>query len=481
MSQSSILDNIGRMTNEVFDADRASNNKKLRKIIQAVKPEDWSVFTVKSQKYLKQVKQAVDTRKPLPLPEDWVEPVATDVVVDDADDDVELHIDFEAAMEEAAALKRKKALADKTPAMVNPKDEPEVEGDDDDYDELDSKYVGIEIVTEKNHVVMSVDGVLSMLKSGNLRVPDFQRKPIWSKQIREAYIKYFMQGLSTDEFVFTIDPDTNVRNIIDGLQRVTTLQAFLDNKVLLDGKRFNQLSQSMQNKFLFNTVLTTQIKADRKYWPMIFRCRNKGGAPLRDMEVRRATYQHDLLSMLDTFADNNEIFGGLFGKNNRFQGLEALTRAVAMHVTHREYQKPVTRYLDGFCDDLVRGAFNDDERMDCPLLQARLDRIIDAINETIGRSAFRLAESKPINLGLLDCMIHCGLTVLEGNDLISIKVLGQIINDVREKLLADGPTGPAWLSMTHDTSGKAACSTRMKLTEQYTTEAVRNFSTAKVA
>src|ERR1019366_6617008 len=118
------------------------------------------------------------------------------------------------------------------------------------------------------------------------------------------------------------------------------------------------LPVEQQREFKSKDVTINEIKIERKFWPYMFRNINRGGVPLNDAELRRATpwgkdfKQHEAIIMLDDFSDLHQQWLSLFGKNNRYKGMAAILRAMAMHHTYQTYTKPLSQFLDSFCDKL---------------------------------------------------------------------------------------------------------------------------------
>jgi hypothetical protein len=174
--------------------------------------------------------------------------------------------------------------------------------------------------------------------------------------------------------------------------------------------------------------------------------------------------------MADEFADIHSVWLELCGKNSRYKGFGALMRALAMHYSYVHYQKPMTAFLDTFCGSL------DELGLDADNLRTRLDLIMEALFEEVGKVSFRIAEGKPINLGLLDCMLNAGLLLTQNeHQLPSPKELGKKLKKVRESLLKDQSVRKCLLkdpekpidAFTDDTSGKISTMVRMAAVDKY--------------
>jgi hypothetical protein len=160
---------------------------------------------------------------------------------------------------------------------------------------------------------------------------------------------------------------------------------------------------------------------------------------------------------IDSFAETHRQWGLLFGKNSRYKGFGALIRALAMHYSFNEYQKPMSQFVDKWCSGLKTAGIDEQA------LLTRLDHIMYAMVEAFEKTAFRLEESKPINSGLLDCMIHAGLILTpNSSDLPDLEELSTKLKGIREQLLSNSKFRD---SVTKDTSTREPVQYRLQAVE----------------
>ena len=350
-------------------------------------------------------------------------------------------------------------------------------------EEKDGEAPPLEFKTQSHGKNYPVDSIMTHMSQGMLKLPDCQRKFIWSNSVKQAFIRSVLNDIPIIGLTFVFDTDIgHERYILDGFQRLSTLRDFKDGKLTtgpgdtLPNCKFADLPRDMRSKFIYKDVLVNEISAPKIFWPYIFRQINKGGTPLNDHEIRRATpwgqkhQQHSVIIMADEFADIHSVWLELCGKNSRYKGFGALMRALAMHYSYVHYQKPMTAFLDTFCGSL------DELGLDADNLRTRLDLIMEALFEEVGKVSFRIAEGKPINLGLLDCMLNAGLLLTQNeHQLPSPKELGKKLKKVRESLLKDQSVRKCLLkdpekpidAFTDDTSGKISTMVRMAAVDKY--------------
>jgi Protein of unknown function DUF262 len=285
--------------------------------------------------------------------------------------------------------------------------------------------------------------LVSMRERGQIRLPDFQRKFIWNKGLQQAFLESVLIGVPIQSLLFAVDEGTESRFVLDGHQRLSTLIAFYRGELSLgrakvySGFYYHELSELERNRFLHTVLDVKECHTSRDFWPYIFRRVNKSGVPLNDIEIRRALYDHELLNMLDDFTETNQYWIGLFGKNTRYKGLHSLLRAVALHYNYTSYGRPVTQFLDRFCNKLFLEQVQEPNR-----LQQHLHTIMMVLYHSVGKDAFRLEVKKPVNSGLVDVLVHAGLTILEKNQNISAADLTIQLASIKNVMLANEELRP---------------------------------------
>ena len=124
--------------------------------------------------------------------------------------------------------------------------------------------------------------------------PDFQRDFIWPEDKQSKLIESVLMRVPLP--VFYMAEDNKGRMIVvDGLQRLSTVQRFLDNRLRLrlpgrreiDGKTFDMLSAKLRNRIEDCNLVFYIIdsKADERVLLDIFE-RDNGGEPLTKQQMR---------------------------------------------------------------------------------------------------------------------------------------------------------------------------------------------------
>ena len=151
----------------------------------------------------------------------------------------------------------------------------------------------------------SVKKLLRQVREGDIVIPKFQRNFIWSKAKQKALIESILLGIPLPSIVLVEDTETDEMMLVDGLQRMKTLEHFTNDEfdvgVLeaqsiapLSGKKFSQFPDQYQNIITACTMAYTEIEGmnDREVLYELFRRYNTGGVNLNAAEIRNAVY-HD--------------------------------------------------------------------------------------------------------------------------------------------------------------------------------------------
>ncbi len=154
--------------------------------------------------------------------------------------------------------------------------------------------------------------------SSEIFIPDYQREMVWSPRQQSRFIESILIRLPVP-FIFAADVAEGDRagnlEIIDGSQRIRTLDNFLSNRLMLvdlqrldtaNGMKFNDLPQARKLRFKRQTIRVIEItdKADDEARREMFDRLNSGGTKLKSMEIRRGVYS----STLAFFSEAEELF-----------------------------------------------------------------------------------------------------------------------------------------------------------------------------
>lgn len=262
----------------------------------------------------------------------------------------------------------------------------------------------------------TVDSLVKRMNAGAFTIPSFQRRFVWSQKHASRFIESLLMGLPIPSIFLYKESDTNQHLVIDGQQRLTTLQSYYngsfgEKKFRLVGvrdpwvgKTYDELSTSDQLKIddsIVHAIIFRQDSPDDVLDSIfyVFERINSGGIRLSPQEIRNciaAGQFVELVKDLNLYASWRSIFGG--PPNKRAKDEELIIRFFAMLRDGDKYQKPMAKFL------------NESARRYNKLGQDELNRMAeifkrssDLIWEALASSAFR--PNRPLNAAVFDSVM----------------------------------------------------------------------------
>jgi hypothetical protein len=298
---------------------------------------------------------------------------------------------------------------------------------------------------------MSIFQVMRKIKIGEIQLdPDFQRNVVWdqtrqSRLIESVLLKIPLPALYLD----AIEPDRWV--VVDGLQRLSTLDSYLNKKTLtltgleflgrqFDGLTFDELPRSSQRD-IEETQLTLYIirpETPPKVKFTIFHRINTGGMVLTAQEIRHATFPGRAPTLLKELAGSAEFQNAtLFSVNpKRMDDRECVLRHLAFRITNfKNYSKPD---LNDFLGSAMNTLNNAPEET-ITRLQRDFRRSMELCSKIFGRYAFRkfnrpIGTRGPINKALFESWSSA---VLDYDETKLLGALEYIVSGLEQALVDD--------------------------------------------
>ncbi len=261
-----------------------------------------------------------------------------------------------------------------------------------------------------------VAGLVRRLNAEEILIPGFQRGFVWSAALMSRFIESLLLGLPVPGiFLYRMDDDRY--QVIDGQQRVRTLQAYyagsinerpfrlvrLDSTSEFEGLTYLELMGSDRRRLDNSIIHATVVRQDKpddngssKY--SIFERLNTNVKPLSSQEIRTAIYQgdfNDLLLNLNNNPDWRELFGK---KHSRKRDEELILRFLALYYESNVYKSPMKRFLNEF---MSRN--RNLEKYASEGIQALFEATVEIILEKIGTKAFYLTRA--LNAALCDSLM----------------------------------------------------------------------------
>ncbi|MGK7956616.1 MAG: DUF262 domain-containing protein [Crocosphaera sp.] len=193
--------------------------------------------------------------------------------------------------------------------------------------------------------------------------PEWQREYVWDLKKASRLIESFLIGLPVPVIYLAFNED-GAREVIDGLQRLTSVFNFFENKYELrgleilrqfNGYKFNQLPQNYQEQLEDTTIrsfeLPKETNKDLKF--LIFERLNTGGVVLNDMEIRNCLYRGKLNDLIRELAKSPEFCQCINQKNlaKRMKDRALILRFLAfLESNYHNARKGMKKFLNDFLD-----------------------------------------------------------------------------------------------------------------------------------
>lgn len=220
----------------------------------------------------------------------------------------------------------------------------------------------------------NIDTLLKWKKKGKLRIPDFQREYVWGYSDSVKFVDTILIGLPAPNiFVFkTLEENDEVYTLIDGLQRITTVENFRAGKWSQKGKKTRDFKINLKSSFWYGEMYQYLTDNDRDAFDdyqfvmtvfemnsnklntqsamySLFERINTGAEELSAQEIRNAVYNGCALQDIKQLSKKT-CYAELIAKDNstnkRAYDLEILCRVFSYYYVWNRLTQDKTTLLD---------------------------------------------------------------------------------------------------------------------------------------
>lgn len=227
-----------------------------------------------------------------------------------------------------------------------------------------------------------VEVLITKYSTGEFVVPNYQREFIWEKDKEKMskFIESILLDLPIPYLFFADAGNAGGRlEIVDGSQRIRTLEAFFTNKFkltgldvlyLLNGFKFTDLTESRQRRFLRKTLRSIELteKASSSVRRDLFARINTKPYDLSPMEIRKGIYaEGDFYKFLDKCSQSIRFKAlcPIQGERmKRGESHELILRYFAYSDNYLRFVHSVEDFLDEYMKEKHENSF-DSNRMEC--------------------------------------------------------------------------------------------------------------------
>jgi hypothetical protein len=205
----------------------------------------------------------------------------------------------------------------------------------------------------------SVELLANKMETGEFTIPPYQREDTWELARKSRFIESLLMGLPIPFLFFWENPATGKLEIVDGSQRLRTIQQFvlkdlvigeLDELTEMEGLKFSDLPESRQRKIKNRSIrgIVLNEHADEQARFDLFDRINTGSKVANKAEVRRGALVGPFLDLVIDLAKDN-LFSNLAPvtdqRNRTREGEELVTRFFAYGDGLDGYHDKVSPFL----------------------------------------------------------------------------------------------------------------------------------------
>lgn len=338
--------------------------------------------------------------------------------------------------------------------------------------------------------------LIDMFDQGEIIKPEMQREFVWDSLKCSRLIESIILGLPIPP-LFLLEVNNNEYELIDGLQRLTTLYNFVkgypwqgmsENKKNIPSKLSTKVSKEIQGRTFSKLELEHQRVLKRSTIPLIefrqlepdnlnakyliFERINTGSEKLNPMQIRKSLAHGIFVKDLYKYANSNSMFTNLFSHSNikKDVHVEAFLRVCLMYDykmgNYKVTKDGMRNILNDYCET-KRIRCIDPEFIDKFEKSIKIFYDVFKSNEKIFRRVEKDINSKLVYVGNLNVSIMESLmaTLISKSDFdsIDIKKIQQSYNDIMystlEKALQKIENNP----FTTSTGSISSIENRMKI------------------
>lgn len=262
-----------------------------------------------------------------------------------------------------------------------------------------------------------VDALIKRLNNGSILIPEFQRGYVWTYRDACRFIESLLLGLPVPSIFLAKESNSEKLLVIDGNQRLKTLQYFYAKDFRKEGKGFSlrgvqedfegknyeTLDENYRRKLddsIIHAIIVRQDEPsnDDSSIYHIFERLNTGGRELEPQEIRACIYHGKLNELLNSL-NKTSNWRHLFGKpHQRLKDEELILRFFALFFAFDRYKKPMKNFLNFYMN-----SNRDLEKNSAEELTRIFEETVDIIFNNLGEKAFR--TKRQINSAVFDAIM----------------------------------------------------------------------------
>jgi hypothetical protein len=208
----------------------------------------------------------------------------------------------------------------------------------------------------------TVSTIQEYVNNKHIVIPNFQRGYVWNRVQASRLIESLIIQCPIPVIYLSQNSDETL-SVIDGNQRLTSINLFLNNEFPLtglatypelEGLTYEELDPRFQRHIINRTIRCIAILKDTH--PQIkfdvFERLNTGSVKLNAQELRHGVYTSKLMTSVENLASKS-LFKKLTstGNDKRMKGDEMVLRYFTLLERLQDYEKPMSVFLNKYAED----------------------------------------------------------------------------------------------------------------------------------
>lgn len=266
---------------------------------------------------------------------------------------------------------------------------------------------------------MSIGELINLYNDGELIVnPDFQRYFRWSNTQKSRLIESILLGIPIPS-IFLFQRDDGTWEVVDGLQRISTLIQFMSElpevddipkkeRLRLEGTKYlpslegmvwekinegdielpNHLKLNIKRSKLNLSIILNDSGSDAKF--DVFQRLNTGGSFASDQEVRNSIMIMVNKDIFNWFKElsRNEDFENTISLSDRLYDEQYPMELVLRFIALLKYEYVPKKELKDFFDEVTETILNDNG-FDYSGIKSEFDNLFKILNDVVADDAFK--------------------------------------------------------------------------------------------
>lgn len=266
----------------------------------------------------------------------------------------------------------------------------------------------------------TIDYIIQEFHKGTFYIPPYQRKFVWDDRRRRRFIESVLLGLPIP-FLFVAEMEDGLLEIVDGAQRIQTLEQFVNSDLrlqaleklpALNGFSFRDLSEGQQRRFrnralrmiVLDPSTSLEIRQD------VFDRINTGSLNAKASEIRKGALAGPLYKVVQACAADPDFLRMCpisESVRKRGEADELVVRFFAYSADYKLFRHDVAAFLD----DYIR---RHRHHFDSGEMEQRFRRMIDFVGHYFphGFAKSKAAKTTPrVRFEAISVGVHLALEV----------------------------------------------------------------------